>query len=166
MIMSHTPTHMTPNILLRIQLRIVRRRPFQLDLMFVFLQQVLDCLGFVCFVVINKQDHLAFWMRRQVVSSRDGCQQASESNIVVATMDYMHRLARDWTDSTPVPAFRGSLAGCQDHTLLSSSCPTARDGRKCTNFSRVCEQDNEIWTCSGHQFSDLFFSLLPTRDPA
>jgi len=164
--MSNTPAHMTPNIFLRIQLRRVRRQPFDLNLVFVLLQQVLDCLSFVCFVVINEQNHLAFWMRRQVVSPRDSRLQASKSNIVAATMNRMYRPTRDWTDSTPVPPFRSSLAGCQDHTLLSYSRPTASDGRECAHFSRVREQDNEIWPRSGHQFSDLFFSLLPGRDPA
>ena len=120
----------------------------------------------MCPVIVNKQDHFALRMSRQLIGSRDGGQQASEPNVVAAAMNHMHRLAGDWVDSAPIPAFRGSHTGCQDDALLSNGRPAAGDGWQQAHFGGVSEQKDKRWANLALQISNPFFSPRPAQDPA
>ena len=127
------------------------------------LQQLLDFLGLVGFVVVNEQDHLALWMSGQLVSAEDDGQQAPEANVVAPPMNERHRPPGAGLNRAPVPAFDRSLARGQDEPLLALARPAAGDGGAGTDFGRVGEQENEVWPDFAHPVSDLFFSPPPAQ---
>ena len=159
MVMCHAASHIPPDILLRIQLWRVRRQPLDLDLMIMPLQQVLDTLRLMRFVIVDEQNNPTFWMGWQIVGSRDSGQQPPEAHVVAPVVDHIHSSSGDGLNSTPIPPLRRPHTRCQDGPLLANGRPAAGDGWKRTDLGRVSEEENQVWSSLSFQLSDAFFSL-------
>ena len=162
-IVRHAPSHMLPDVLLGVQLRGVGRQLFQLNPVVVLLQQPENGFGLVRFVVVDKENDFALRVCRQIIGSRNGCQQAPKSNIVPTRMEHRYRLAGNGVHRPPGPALRRMHTGGQDDPLASNARPAAGDRRKQAHLGRISEEQDAF--CIGLSFplSDLFFSLRPSQ---
>ena len=166
MVVCHAASHILPDILLRIQLWRVGRQPLDLDLVVMPLQQVLDKLCLMRFIIVNEQNDSASWVGWQIVGSRDSSQQPPEANVVAAAMNYIHRSAGDGINNTPIPSLRRPHTRRQDGSLLANGRPAAGDSWKRTYLGRISEEENQVRSGLRFQFSDTFFSLRRGQDLA
>lgn len=166
MVMCHATSHILPDILLGIQLWRVGRQPLDLDAVIVPLQQVLDTLRFMRFVIVDEQNNPTFWIGRQIVGSRDSGQQSSEAHIVAPVVDHIHSPSGDGLNSAPVPPLGCPHTRCQDDPLLANGRPATGDGWKRPDLSRVSEEENQVRSSLSFQLSNAFFSLQGGRDLA
>lgn len=164
-IVRYASPHMLPDIFLWVEFRRIGWQPFNLNLMSMRFQQLTDDLGAMGFIIINKQNHLAPRVSRQLIGPGDGGQQSPKADIVAPTVNHVDCPASDGINGTPVPALRRAHPGRQNHTLLANTAPATRDGRKQAHFGRISEQENEFWSGLRFQFTDSFFSQLPVQDP-
>ena len=158
-IMCHTASHILPDILLRVQLWRVGRQPLDLNLVPMPLQQLVDTFCLMCFVIVDEQNNLAFWVRRQIIGPRNGGEQSPETHIVATAMNHMHASTGDRINGAPIPPLCCSHTWCEDGPLLANGCPTTSDGWKRTYLGRISEEENQVWSGLRFQFSDVFFSL-------
>ena len=165
-VVCHTASHIPPDVLLRIQLWRVGRQPLDLDLVIMPLQQLLDAFRLMRFVIVNEQNDSTFWMRRQIVGSRDGGQQPPEAYIVAPAVDHMHSSSGDGINGTPNPPLCRPHTRCQDGPLFANGCPAPGDGWKRTYLGRVSEEENQVRSGLSFQLSDMFFSLRRGQDLA
>jgi hypothetical protein len=159
MVVCHTPSHVAPDILLRIQFWRVGWQPFELNPVTVLLQQPRNGFRLVRLVVVDKEHHLALRVSRQFIGPRNSSQQSPKPHAVATSMDDRHRLAGDRIHCAPVPALRHMHARCQNDPLLTDARPAARDRWEQAHLGRISQEKDPLWAGLSFPVRNLLFSL-------